>query len=110
MAKETVLIWLDRAITILSNFVEIIPGKVDDFALSALKFLRNDETFLSFLDQFEAPPENAFSATPAPVTEALRRWKDAEGIELPTGTYMELLGYILQIVRWISERKKQPAD
>lgn len=110
MAKETVLIWLDRAITILSNFVEIIPGKVDDFALSALKFLRNDETFLSFLDNFDAPPENAIVEPPAAIVEGLRRWRDAEGIELPTGTYMELLGYILQIVKWISERKKQPAD
>jgi hypothetical protein len=109
-SKETILIWLDRAITILSNFVGLIPGKVDDLTLSALKWLRNDETFLTFLDQFETPPENAITEPPAAVVEGLRRWQNAEGVELPQGTYMELLGYILQIVRWISERKKQPAD
>lgn len=109
-SKENILIWLDRAIVILSNFVGLIPGKIDDLALSALKFLRDDETFLSFLDNFEAPPENAISEPPAAIVEGLRRWRDAEGIELPQGTYMELLGYILSIVRWISERKKQPAD
>lgn len=109
-SKETILIWLDRAITILTNFVGLIPGKVDDFALSALKFLRNDETFLSFLDNFEAPPENAVIEVPEAVTEGLRRWQKTEGVALPQGTYMELLGYILQIVRWISERKNQPAD
>lgn len=109
-SKETILIWFDRAITILSNFTGLIPGIVDDMALSCLKWLRNDETFLTFLDQFDAPPENAITEPPAAVIEGIRRWKDAAGVELPSGTYMELLGYILQIVRWISERKKQPAD
>ncbi len=109
-SKETILIWLDRAITILANFTGLIPGKIDDLALSALKWLRNDDTFLTFLDQFETPPENAMSMPPEAIAEGLRRWSKAEGVELPAGTYMELLGYILQIVRWISERKKQPAD
>jgi hypothetical protein len=107
--KDNVLKWLDISINTLAAFVNMIPGKIDDLALSAIKFLRNDETFLAFLERFESPPENAIFEPPAALIEGLRRWRDAENVELPQGTYMELLGYILQIIRWISDRKKQPA-
>lgn len=103
-----ILGWIDVAIATLSSLVGIIPGRIDDLALSFLKFIRNDETFLAFLGSFEAPPANAIMETPAAVTEAVRRWRDTEGVEMSQGSYMELIGYILNIIRWIAAKKSAP--
>ena len=104
-----VLYWLDLAIKTLSGFVDIIPGKIDDFALAALKFLRNDETFLTWLENAEPAPEGAFSAPPAAVTAALNRWKAETQPVLGDGSYMELLGYLMQVIQWIQKKRGQPA-
>lgn len=105
--KDKILAAIDFAIATLSQLVSIIPGKIDDLALSFLKWARNDETFLNFLENFE-PDDNAMMEVPAPVVESLRRWREAEGVEVSPGGYMELLGYILQIIRWIQSRKAEP--
>lgn len=109
--KTTILAWLDKIIATLTVVSQIIPGKIDDLALSFLTWARNDETFLTWLDRFEAPPENAMSAPPEALIQALRRWgNDTGNTEAASspGDFMELIGYLLAIFQWIQKRKGTP--
>lgn len=109
--KATILAWIDKVIATLSVLVSIIPGKIDDLALSFLQWARSDETFLAWLDRFEAPDDNAMTAPPEGLIQALRRWGNdtgnAEAASSP-GDFMELVGYLLAIFQWIQKRKGTP--
>jgi hypothetical protein len=112
-SKENILVWLDRSILFLAQFVEIIPGKADDLALSFLKWARNDETFLDWLEKFEAPAPGAFTAPPEALVDAIRRWNTETGGGTANATnpgqWMELLNLVLQIAAWIQKRRGTPA-
>jgi hypothetical protein len=108
-SKEQILAILDRAITVLETFADIIPGKIDDLAASFLKWARNDELFLEWLGRFEAPAANAMAMPPEPLIDALRRWNTETGAAASTpGQWMELLNLVLQIAAWIQKRRGTP--
>lgn len=110
-SKEQILAWLDKVIATLTVVVSIIPGKIDDLALSFLIWASEDETFLGWLDRFEPPAENAMTAPPEALIHALRRWGadtgNAEAASSP-GDFMELIGYLLAVFQWIQKRKGTP--
>lgn len=110
--RDNILLWLDRAILILAGLVDMIPGKVDDFALSFLKWARNDSTFLDWIekDPPEDPAPNALTVPPTPLVEAFRRWQTETGAQpaMTGGNWMELIGYVMQIITWLQKRRGTP--
>lgn len=108
ITKSQFLSFLDAAINSLAMVVAIIPGKIDDLALSCIKWLRNDETFLAWLDRYEPAPAGAMTLPPPELTEAIGRWRRSEGIAedaVPAGGWMQLVSLVLQIIAWVKSRQ-----
>ncbi len=105
-SKEKILEYIDKAIAAMAVLAPIIPGKVDDALLSFLKWARNDDTILDWLDKFVPPAPGAFTAPPEVVVEAIRRWKDETGGNPQAATAGSYIGLIMLLLDFAAAFKK----
>ena len=107
--SPSILQWMDRAILVLDGIKEIIPGKVDDFVVEVLKFLRNDQTFMGWLgaDGSDEPG----GLPPLPLMQALHRFQAANPqAELSPTQWLEIAQMVMKALAWIKARRaQQPA-
>jgi len=95
--KEQILERVDQIISAGEVIAPFTPFALDDLFVRFLKWARNDESVLEWLERFVPPAEGALTAPPEVLLEALRRFKDATGSEAPNGSWIALIQLVMQL-------------
>lgn len=95
--KEDILAFIDKVISAGEVIAPFTPIAIDDLFIRALKWARNDDLVLDWLERFTPPPAGALTAPPEVLIDALRRFRDQEGVEAPGGSWIQLIQLFMQL-------------